>query len=175
MKSYLKIFAPFVMAIVVGSLTFVFAQTNKSDFGGMKNGDQRERRMPPPDGMRPGAGLPPHILDKLNLTDAQKEQIQTIETASRGASKDNFDKIRSYDEQLRKSIESGAFNEEQARQILNAKAQTIVEMELIRLRSDALIYKILTTEQKAQLLTLKQQRPDFGRGGQRPDMPQSQN
>ncbi len=174
MKSYLKLFAPLAIAVMVGSLTFVFAQTDKSDFGGTKNGNQKERRMPPPDGMRPGGGLPPHILNQLNLTDAQKQQIQTIETASRGASKDNFDKIRGYDEQLRKSVESGAFNEEQARQILNAKAQTMVEMELVRLRSEASIFKILTTDQKAQLEQLKQQRPGPPRGDFPPDAP-SQN
>ncbi len=172
MKNYLKIFAPVALAIIVGSLTFAFAQTGKSEFGETKTGDQRERRMPPPDGMRPGGGgLPPHILEQLNLTDAQKQQIQTIETASRDASKENFDKMRGYDEQLRKSVESGAFNEEQARQILNSKAQTMVEMELVHLRSEASIFKILTTDQKAQLEQLKQQRPGPPRGDVPPQAP----
>ena len=150
----IKIFAPFAIAVLVGSLTFAFAQ-DKNDFGKRKIGDRLERRMPPPN------GLHPRMLEQLNLTDAQKEQIQAIETSSRDASKENFDKMRTFDEQLRKLIESGTFDEAQARQILNAKSQTMIELEIIRLRTDAAVLKILTTEQKAQLEQLKQQRPEF--------------
>lgn len=168
MKNYTKIFAPVTLAILIGSLTFVFAQTDIRNLDNSQSGDQTARRMPPPDGFRPG-GLPPHILEQLNLSDAQKEQIQAVETSSRNASKGNFDKIRTYDEQLKSSVESGTFNEEQARQILSAKAQAMVEMELARLRTDAAIFKILTAEQKIQLEQLKQQRPEPPRGGFRPE------
>lgn len=120
----------------------------------------------------PPGGLHPRMLEELDLTDAQKEQIAWIQTASRGTSKENFDKIKTYDEQLRNLVEGGSFNEEQARTILNLKAQTMTELELVRLRGDAAILKILTAEQKAQLEQLKQQRPRFGRGeGARPEMP----
>ena len=168
MKSYTKIFIPFVLAILVGSLTFVFAQTK----------DNNAARQRPPRGegfgkQLPGfrGGLPPHVIEQLNLTDAQKQQIQAFEVNSRDASKEYFEKIRVADEQLRTMVESGSFNEEQARQILNGKSQAMTELELIRLRSDAAILNILTAEQKTLLEQLKQQRPDFRGGRQRPDTP----
>lgn len=67
MKINIKIFAPFLLAILIGSLTFAFAQTGKTNFDGTKNDNHFEHRMPPPN------GLNPHVLDQLNLTDVQKE------------------------------------------------------------------------------------------------------
>ena len=163
-----KLFAPIALAILIGSLTFAFAQTAKNNFGGSKADGRNERRMPP--GFPPSGGLNPQLLEQLNLTDAQKQQIQAIETSSRDASKENFDSVRSADEQLKTLVESGNFNEDAARQILNTKAQAMIEAEIVRLRTEAAILKILTTEQKAQLETLKQQRPAFPpRGGFRPE------
>lgn len=164
MKNYIKLFAPLTMAILIGSLTFIFAQTKTNNFGDPNAGDRKERRMPPPN------GLDPRLLEQLNLTDAQKEQIQALEINSRDAAKGNFEKVRGFDEQLKTPVESGNFNEDQARQILSDKAKAMTEMEIVRLRTDAAVFKILTTEQKAQLEQLKQQRPDFGCGA-RPGMP----
>ncbi|MGC2238937.1 MAG: hypothetical protein WA584_22470 [Pyrinomonadaceae bacterium] len=67
-------------------------------------------------------------------------------------------------------VESGNFNEEKARQILSTKWQAQTEMEIIRLRSDAAILNLLTTEQKTQLAGLKEKRPQVPPGdGFRPD------
>lgn len=165
MKSYIKIFVPFALAIMIGSMTFAFAQTSQTNSGKPRGGgDRRDRPMPPPN------GLNPRMLDQLNLTDEQKTQIEAIQTGSRDAGKENFDKIRSFDEQLKKAVEGGNFNEEQIRQILNSKAQLMTELEISRLRADAAVYKILTAEQKTQLEQLKQQRPEPPqRGGLRPE------
>lgn len=168
MSNFLKTFAPFIIAILFGSLTFAFAQKNGETKTGL-NGDRPERRMPP-EGR--GGGLHPRMLEWLNLTDEQKQQIEAIHQSSREASKENFDKMRGFDEQLREAVE-GDFNEAQARAILSEKAQVQIELELNRLRSDAQILKILTAEQKAQLERLKQQRrePPMRGGGFRPAAP----
>lgn len=163
MKKYTKVFAPVLLAILIGSLTFIFAQTkDDKGFDG--------KRPPRGEGFGPkrgGGGLPPHVLEKLNLTDAQKDQIEAFQTNSRDAGKEFFEKIRTADEQLRAMVETGSFNEENARQILSAKAAAMTELELVRLRTDAAIFGLLTTEQKAQLAQLKQERPLFppGDGG----------
>lgn len=171
MKNYIKIFVPFTLAVLLGSLTFAFAQTTQKNVGKVKTEGRGERPMSPDGGGR-GMGLHPRVLEQLNLTDAQKEQITQIQTAARESSKENFDKTRAADEQLRTMVESGTFDEAQARTILNAKAQAMVENDINRLRSDAAIFKILTTEQKAQLEQLKQQRPEPPQGrGFRPEPP----
>ncbi len=51
MKSNIKIFAPFVLAILIGSLTFAFAQTNKTNFDGGKNNNPIGHWMPPQNGL----------------------------------------------------------------------------------------------------------------------------
>lgn len=167
MKNYIKIFVPFTLAILIGSITFAFAQTSPNADGKSRTDGRGKRPMPPGGGEM---GLHPRMLEQINLTDAQKEQITAIQTASRDASKDNFDKVRGYDEQLKTLVEGGSFDEAQARTILSNKAQTMIEHDLVRLRADAAIYKILTAEQKAQLEQLKQQRPEPPqRGSFRPE------
>lgn len=168
MKSYLKVFAPFMLAIMIGSLTFAFAQTRDGGrgFDGKRPPRGGEGFGPPPQG-----GLLPHVFDKLNLSSAQKEQIEAFRTNSRDAGKEYFEKVRTADEQLRTMVEAGNFNEESARQIISAKTSAQTELELIRLRTDAAIFGILTAEQKAQLAQLKEERPPFppGDGGFRPE------
>ena len=181
MKSNAKIFLPMLVAIVIGcSLTFIFGQTDNQK-GGQFSGGKDEKGFrhdgDGPGGGRGGAGIPPQVLDKLNLTDAQKQQIQSLQDAARSAQKDNFDKIRTFDDQLKTMIDGGTFDEAQARQILTNKAALTTELEIARIKTDIAVRNVLTAEQKAQLETLKGQRPDFGgRGGHHSDAaPQPQN
>lgn len=169
MKSYIKVFAPFMLAILVGALTFAFAQTKDGGRGFDGKRPPRGEGFGPPPPMQ--GGLPPHVFEKLNLTDAQKEQIETLHTSSRDAGKEFFEKVRTADEQLRTMVEAGNFNEESARQIISAKTSAMTELELIRLRTDAAIFGILTAEQKAQLVQMKEERPPFppGKDGFRPE------
>ena len=171
MKNNIKIFLPMLLAIVVGcSMTFIFAQTNDKT-GGQSAGKNGKGFGHGEGAGEHGAGIPPFVLDKLNLNDAQKQQIQTLQDAARTASKENFDKIKTFDDRLKAMIDGGTFNEEQARQILSSKAAIMTELEIARIKTDIAVKNVLTTEQKAQLETLKQQRPDFGRGGRRAGMP----
>lgn len=164
MKNYLKTFAPFVAAIILGSLTFAFAQTkNDNPRRGGRDFNQPPMGFPPPP---PPSGLHPRLLEQLNLTDAQKEQIGKLHEKSRTDSETYFQKARTADEQLKEIVEGGTFDEARAREIVTAKSQAMAELELIRLRTDAAIYNLLTAEQIARLGLLKQQRPEFPpRGG----------
>lgn len=168
MKNYVKVFTPVLLAILIGSLTFVFAQTKDGRGFDGKRPPRGEGFAPPPAGR---GGLSPHVLEKLDLTSAQKEQIEAFQLNSRDAGKEFFEKVRTADEQLRTMVEAGNFNEENARQIISAKTSAMTELELIRLRIDAAIFGILTVEQKAQLARLKEERPPFppGDGGFRPE------
>ena len=158
MENYTKVFIPLIIAVILSSMTYVFSQTNDTkDFE--KRPPRGEGFRPPPPHGKHGAGLPPHVLDELNLTDAQKQQIETLRSTSRDIGKEYFEKVRQADEQLKTLVESGSFNEVQARQILTEKASAMTELELIRLQTDAAIFNVFTSEQKAQIETLKSQRP----------------
>lgn len=155
-------------AIVIGcSLTFIFGQTDNQKGGQFpgKDGKGFGRDGNGPGGGRGGAGIPPFVLDKLNLTDAQKQQIQTIQDAARTNSKENFDKIKTFDDRIKAMADGGTFDEAQARQILNNKAAAMTELEIARIKTDIAVRSVLTTEQKTQLETLKGQRPEFGGRG----------
>ncbi len=172
MKNNVKIFIPIVLAILIGSLTFAFAQTNGTKAGKSRPGN--DTGAPPPrgggEGFHPG-GLPPHLLAQLNLTDAQKTQISTLEGSARTTSQTYFEALRAADEQLRTIAEGGTFNETQVRQILNQKAQAQIELEFIRLKTDQAIFSLLTAEQRTLLAQLRQQHPEFPPHGGRPGMP----
>ena len=158
MKSYFKTFAPFLLAVLIGSLTFAYGQT-KNDFpmrGGKDFGAPH--------------GLHPRLLEQLELTDAQKEQIGKLHEKSRADSQTHFDKIKVVQEQLKDAVGEGNFDEALVRQIIARRNQAMTELEIIRLRTDAAIYKILTAEQIARLGVLEKQRPEFPRR-EKPNMP----
>ena len=164
MKKYLKIFAPMVLVILAGALTIAFAQT-KSDGGKRFGGDGFGRGS---DGPHGGGGMQPGLLAQLDLTDQQKEQIKTLQESSRTAAQANFEKMKTFQDQLQAATENGSFNEAQVRQILNDRAQVQIELELARLKTDAAVFNLLTAEQKAKLTELRQKAPKGRPEGFRP-------
>ena len=177
MKSYIKIFAPVVLVVLFGSLTFIFGQTKtnpkreftpgeKPDFGKMPP-------PPPPFGFAPN-GLNPRVLDRLNLTDAQQQQIRALEENARSASQVYFEKLQVVREKIKDTTEGETFDEAAARAFLKTKGEIQVELEIIRLKTDTAIINLLTAEQIARMDLLKQEeRPGFPPpdGGFRPPPP----
>lgn len=119
--------------------------------GGGKHGDHKGGR-----GMRGGFG---RFGANLNLTDAQKAQLEQISARYResakalrgqrggGERKGGFD-----------AFNGGTFNEAEVRAAAQARANARVEMEVQRARMMSEMYNVLTAEQKAQLATERQQR-----------------
>lgn len=160
----------------IGSLIVGFAQQGRSGGrqfqpGAQVNGDvpPPPPPMPPPPGGAPG-GLHPRLLEQLNLSDAQKEQVRSLHESARTSAQQYFEQVRAADEQLRTITEAATFNEAQARQLLAAKSQAMTELEIIRLRTDSAVYNLLTAEQKASLEQLKQEFRPRSRGGRPEEM-----
>jgi Spy/CpxP family protein refolding chaperone len=167
MRSYVKIFTPFLLAVLLGSLTVIFAQSSK-DGAAPGSNNNFTVSPPPPPGFGPhGGGLPPQLLEQLDLTDEQISKISTIRDAAHETEHAFFEKVRASDNKLRELSQPDSFNEAQARQVLTAKSQASIELELIRLRTDAAIYDVLTPEQIVLVEVLKQKRPE-GPDGFRP-------
>lgn len=159
MKNYLKVFLPTGLAILIGSLTFAFAQTTPGKNNQFPRDGRREfGRVPPPFGFAPG-GISPRALEQLNLTDAQKTGIRTLMENSRTASRVYFEKLQVLDEKIKDTTESEAFDEAQARTLLKTKGEIQLELEIIRLKTDSAIRNLLTAEQIAQLDLMREQRP----------------
>lgn len=161
MKNYIKTFTPVGLAILIGSVTMIFAQTKTDTNGKFPKGERREfGRMPPPFGFSPN-GLNPQLLEQINLTDEQKKQIQTLQATARAASRTYFEKLIVVQEKIKDTTEGESFDEPEARKLLKTRAEIQTEIEIIRLKTDSEIYNLLTAQQIAQIDLLKQQRPEF--------------
>lgn len=120
----------------------------------------------PPDG--PGGGM--FLLRFLDLTDAQKAQIKTIQDAE-DAKAEPFEKqIGDAHKALDEATAKGQFNESQIRTIAASEAQAMIELTVLRTRKDAAIYQVLTPEQRAKLDKFREEhQPPDGPG--RPPRP----
>ena len=100
---------------------------------------------PPP---RDGGRLPLQFLD---LSDAQKAQLKTIQDTEDAKAEAVHEQLRTAHDALEAATAKGQFNEAQVRTLASAIAQQEVELTVIRARKDAAIYQMLTPEQRAKL------------------------
>ena len=107
------------------------------------------------------SGLHPGMLVYLNLTDAQIEQIRALQEKMQSEALPLREKLEYIQAQLKFEIEAEDFNELEVRLNLTRKAFLLIELEILRLRADTGIYKLLTAQQKTQLAELKRSRPQF--------------
>lgn len=119
-----------------------------------------------------GKGFGGRFAEKLNLTDAQKQQIEQIKARFQESTKALRQQERGNREKDFDAFSGGAFNESAVRAAAQARANVHVEMEVAHARMMSEIYNILTPEQKAQLAQERQQREQrrqqwrANRGGQ---------
>ncbi len=114
-------------------------------------GEGRGRR----GGMRGEFGGP---FGRLNLTDAQKEQMKQIATRYHEAAKAKRQGMRGEGSRGGFDPSTGVFDEAAVRDAAQARANAHVEQEVAHARMMHEMYNVLTAEQKAQLATSRQQR-----------------
>ncbi|MFL6245613.1 MAG: Spy/CpxP family protein refolding chaperone [Thermoanaerobaculia bacterium] len=107
-------------------------------------------------GGRGGHEFGERFAQKLNLSDAQKQQIKDAQTAFRNENKAFFDTVRDTRRQIKEAKEAG----DQARvEQLKAAAQSQHErMKELRQAQQQRILALLTPEQRTQWEALKAQR-----------------
>ncbi len=153
-----KIISAIISTFAVASFTtFVVAQNNSTNTqeqdsanqqrrergerrgGGKRNGFGREHR---------GGGMM-HGLGKLNLTDAQKEQIRTIMQANR-PDRNSFEEIRALVEAKR----NGTITAEQTEKLKSFNEAQKQKREEVKTQ----IFAVLTNEQRAEYEKMKAER-----------------
>ncbi len=150
-----------IVLVAVGAI-FAFGQTTETPTegktfgkkgGNWKQGDRGRRGKR--GGGHKGMGMG---FRGIELTEAQKEQMKAIGQASREGSKSLRDQMKANRRQLQQATENGAFNEAQVQAIAQQqgvlRAQMIVEREKVKSQ----MFAILTTEQKAKVAEMKEQR-----------------
>lgn len=106
-----------------------------------------------PGGPRDGLGP----LRDLNLTDAQKAQIEKIKASFEESTKELREQMRSLHESQPDLLTGGTFDEAAVRAAAEARAKVEIEMEVAHARMASQIAAVLTAEQKAQLNERRQQ------------------
>jgi periplasmic protein CpxP/Spy len=104
-----------------------------------------------------GGGWGEHFARNLNLSDAQKQQIDQIKARNR----ENFKSLKQADRHEKPAFDllgTGTFDEAAVRAAAQVRANARVEMEVARARMMSEIFNVLTPEQKAQLAAERQQR-----------------
>lgn len=101
-------------------------------------------------------GFPGRFAEKLNLTDAQKEQMKQIAARYREAAKAQRRQGREERGGL-DLFKGGTFDEAAVRAAAQARANAQVEREVTHARMMFEMYNVLTPEQKAQLAAERQQ------------------
>lgn len=99
------------------------------------------------------------FFERLNLTDAQKAQIEQITARYREAAQAQREQFRGRGER-RGGFDplSGTFNEAEVRAAAQARANAQVEREVAHARMMSELYAVLTPEQKAQLAAERRER-----------------
>ena len=147
--------------LLVGVVGFA-QQTSTQEQGGQERTERKWHRKGDKGGrggrgMRGGFGG--RFAEKLNLTDAQKAQMEQIAARYRESFKAKRQQARGerrgggFD-----AFNGGTFNEAEVRAAAQARANAHVEMEVARARMMSEMYNVLTAEQKAQLAAERQQR-----------------
>lgn len=142
MKKYLIGFT--IFALVVISTVFAIGQKG----GDWKGGHRGERG---------GFG---RMAEKLNLTEAQKEQVKQIMEASRAKVQPLREQMKANHQKMEAATANGQFDEAAVSAIAQEQAtigaQLIVEKE----RAKSQMFQILTAEQKVQFEQFKSQMKD---------------
>lgn len=99
-----------------------------------------------------------HFAERLNLTDAQKAQMEQIEERFRQQAQSMREQGRGERGEGFDAFSGGTFNESAVRAAAQERANRQVEMEVARARMMYEMYNVLTPEQKSQLEADRQQR-----------------
>jgi protein CpxP len=142
--------------MLTGLVGFAQQQQATRGQGDQERGEHQGRGDKEGRGMHGGFGG--RFAEKLNLTDAQKEQMSQISARFRESTKALHQQSRESRDGGFDAFKEGTFNESAVRAAAQARANAEVEMEVARARMMFEMYNVLTPEQKAQLAADRQQR-----------------
>jgi periplasmic protein CpxP/Spy len=100
-------------------------------------------------------GLP---LRALNLTDAQRQQVQTLVQQSREQNRDLASRLQQAREAQRTATEAIPFDEQAIRSTTQALVEAQTDAAIARAKLRAALFALLTPEQQAQAAKLKAER-----------------
>jgi Spy/CpxP family protein refolding chaperone len=98
------------------------------------------------------------LSEHLNLSDAQKTQIKQLLTTERPAFHSIMQQGEVSRQQMTALVQGGNFDETKAQVIAASEAQTMAQMTVLKAKTDAAIFELLTPEQRTTLAQLTAER-----------------
>jgi len=110
-----------------------------------------------------GADNPMHerMLEQLDLTDDQREQVEQLMTDHRSAMKDRRELMRTHRKEMRDLVHAEDFDEAAIRDAAMVIAEAEAEMAVERARLRQEIHKVLTPEQQEKAAEMLEKRREF--------------
>lgn len=112
---------------------------------------------PPPDRQGPG-GLAPQMLNRLGLSDQQREQVKATTDAHRDDTRALAERQHQARQAVEAAVRSGIFDEGAVREQAMALGQIETDVAVERARVFSEIFLILTPEQQTQLKEMTDRR-----------------
>lgn len=149
MKKFIAVFIAIAM-VTIGTI-FVIAQQSEGGKGKFKRSF----------GYRGGFG---RLAEKLNLSDAQKEQVKQIMETSKAKIQPLKENMKSIHQQMNSATADGQFDEAQVQALATQQANIMAQMIVEKERTKSQMFAILTPEQQAQAKQLKEQMKEKFKG-----------
>ncbi len=93
-------------------------------------------------------GRPPRMLAGIDLSDAQREQVNRIRSEERDAMRKLAEAQRSAHDELHDLANAANYSEAQARKLSEVAGKAQADMAMLRVRSSRQIHELLTPEQR---------------------------
>ena len=93
-------------------------------------------------------------LDRLGLSAAQWDQVDSILEGARAAAEPYRERLRASRDAIRDAVQADVFAEAAVRTLAASEADATVEIAVIDARAQSAIYRVLTTEQRDRLAKL---------------------
>ena len=96
-------------------------------------------------------GAMPHFLGKLQLTEAQQDQIFGIMHAQAPKAREQAKALRSAHRSLHELVTSANYDDAKAKALADTLAKAMAELTLLHARTHHQVYEVLTPEQRQAL------------------------
>jgi periplasmic protein CpxP/Spy len=111
-----------------------------------------------------GQGGPQRLLRRLDLTEAQRDQVFKIFHDQAPAMREQMKVARRASQELRQASLSPNFDRARARQLADTQAKALSEVALMRADNMSRVVAILTPDQRSKLQQLREGGERRGRG-----------
>lgn len=111
--------------------------------------------------------IPPRLLDRLDLSDQQRDAIREIRKAQSSEAREKFRELRGISRELEGYAMRDDFTIEGARELAQSRARLIAELSVMRLSGMHQTWQVLSDEQKSKVEEWRAKHHRHGSGHER--------